>query len=96
MSLKDYSLLLKESLATTTDAVGDGSNCVRVEHVLVITVDAAIARLADALVEIARDAVHSTRVVAYGISVFFVLWGASRLLLTADDRRRLHRRQQQQ
>jgi excinuclease UvrABC ATPase subunit len=58
----------------------DNGNSIRVEHVLVITLDAAVARIADSIIDIAREAVHSGRIVAYGLSVFFVLYGASRYL----------------
>jgi hypothetical protein len=103
MSLKDYSMLLKESLAvtaaSTTAAAGNAgsgnvSDCVRVEHVLVLAVDPALARLAESLVEVARGAVRAGRVAARGVAALLALWGASRLLLAATEGRRRRRQQE--
>jgi hypothetical protein len=58
----------------------ESGNSIRVEHVFVITMDAAVARIAESVLDIAREAVHNSRIVAYGLSVFFVLYGASRYL----------------
>ena len=80
MSLKDYSSLLKESLSSTGGSMEESGNSIRVEHVLVITLDAVVARIAESVIDIAREAVHSSRIVAYGLSVFFVLYGASKYL----------------
>jgi hypothetical protein len=95
MSLNDYSMLLKESLAATAGSAGNGAgngnvnDCVRLEHVLVLAVDPALARLAESLVEVARDAVRAGRAAARGVAALLALWGASRLLLAAtEDRRR--------
>jgi hypothetical protein len=96
MSLKDYSMLLKESLAATAGSAGNGNanDCVRLEHVLVLAVDPALARLAESLVEVARDAVRAGRVAARGVAALLALWGASRLLLAATEGRRRRRQQE--